>query len=50
MRHTSATFMLLKGVPLKIVSEIGHTTIKTTEIYTKLIAEHLRDAINTLTF
>jgi site-specific recombinase XerD len=51
MRHTSATFMLLKGVPLKIVSEIlGHTTVRTTEIYTKLIAEHLRDAINTLKF
>jgi site-specific recombinase XerD len=51
MRHTAATFMLLKGVPLKIVSEIlGHTTVKTTEIYTKLIAEHLRDGINTLAF
>jgi site-specific recombinase XerD len=51
MRHTSATFMLLNGVPLKIVSEIlGHTTVKTTEIYTKLIAEHLRDGINTLEF
>lgn len=43
--------MLLKGVPLKIVSEIlGHTTVRTTEIYTKLIAEHLRDAINTFKF
>ena len=41
MRQTSATFMLLQEVPLKIVSGIlGHTTVKTTGIYTKLIAEH----------
>jgi len=49
LRHTCATFMVLNKVPLRKIQEIlGHTTIKTTEIYTKLVAEDLKDDINTL--
>jgi len=51
LRHTSATFMILNGVPIKIVAEIlGHSSVRTTEIYTKLIVENCRDGINTLNF
>ncbi len=49
LRHTCATFMVLNKVPLRKIQEIlGHTTIKTTEIYTRLVAEDLKDGINTL--
>lgn len=51
LRHSAATFMILNGVPIKIVAKIlGHSTVRTTEIYTMLIAEDCRDAINTLKF
>ena len=37
-RHTAATFMLTNGVPIETVSNIfGHTSIKTTQIYAKLV-------------
>jgi len=34
LRHTCATLLRRKGVPLRIVQKIlGHSSIKTTEIY-----------------
>ena len=37
-RHTLATFLLNKGMPLEVVSKIlGHTDIKTTRIYAEIV-------------
>jgi site-specific recombinase XerD len=39
-RHTFATLMLTKGVSIETVSSmLGHTNIKTTQIYAKIIEE-----------
>lgn len=39
-RHTFATISIGLGIPLKVISEIlGHTTVKTTEIYTSVYDE-----------
>ena len=39
-RHTFATISLGMGMPLKVISEIlGHSTVKTTEIYTNVYDE-----------
>jgi integrase len=49
LRHTSATWMLQNKVPIKEVSLImGHSDVKTTEIYTDLLADDLREGINTI--
>ena len=46
-RHTFATFLLNKGVAIKVVSELlGHSDIKTTEIYAKLIDKTKGDALD----
>ncbi len=51
LRHTAATFMILKGVPTRIVQQVlGHSTIAMTEVYTRVAAEHLRSGINSLEF
>lgn len=51
MRHTSATYMIMQGIPIRIVQTIlGHSSVKTTERYTKLITEQLRDAIDKIKF
>lgn len=37
-RHTSATYLIYKGVPLPVVQRfLGHTKISTTEIYAKVM-------------
>ncbi len=43
LRHTAATYMIVKGVPLRVVQDIlGHADIKTTMHYSKgLAASHL---------
>ncbi len=43
LRHTSATFMIMKSVNTRIIQQsLGHSDIKTTEIYTKLGTEFLK--------
>lgn len=46
-RHTYATFMLTNGVDIYTVSKLlGHRELKTTQIYTKVIDQKKRDAVN----
>jgi integrase len=50
-RHTNATLLIAKGVDLYTVSKIlGHKSIKTTQIYAKVIDENKRNAINLIKF
>ena len=46
-RHTGATLLLNKGIPMQIVSKIcGHSSTKITEqVYAKLLDETIVDAI-----
>lgn len=50
-RHTFATYMLRSGVDIRVVQLImGHSTIKTTEIYTQVDVEDMKRNITKLTF
>ena len=46
-RHTNATLMLYFGADIYTVSKLlGHTSVKTTQIYAKVVDENKRKAVN----
>ena len=48
-RHTNATLLLSLEVPIETVSKIlGHSDIKTTQIYAKVVDKSKRDAVDKL--
>ncbi|MEO0630997.1 MAG: site-specific integrase, partial [Planctomycetota bacterium] len=49
LRHTGATLMAARGVPMRqIAGFLGHTTERTTEIYSKHHPDFLQEAASTL--
>lgn len=51
LRHTAGTQMLASGIPLKTVKEIlGHTDIRTTEIYAQVLAETMEKEMQKLSY
>ena len=50
-RHTFASHLIMKGADLYSVSKLlGHSSIKTTEIYAHLAPDHLKAAVERLDF
>jgi len=48
-RHTNATLLLSLGIPIETVSKmLGHSEIKTTQIYAKVIDKNKREAADKL--
>ncbi len=51
LRHTYASYLVMRGVPLYTVSAfLGHTTVKTTEIYAHLAPDHMKAAVQEIDY
>jgi integrase len=51
LRHTYASYLVMRGVPLYTVSGLlGHSTVKTTEIYAHLAPDHLKAAVQEIDY
>lgn len=47
LRHTAATLMYQNGVDVRVLKEVlGHESLDTTQIYTHVISEQVKQAIN----
>jgi len=51
LRHTAATQMIASGIEIRYVQEmLGHSSVTTTEIYTKIVQKTLREKIKKLRY
>lgn len=47
LRHTAATLMYQNGVDVRVLKEVlGHENLNTTQIYTHVVNQQMRDAVN----
>lgn len=50
-RHTFATYMLRSGADIRAIQTLlGHATLKTTEIYTEVDVDDLKNNVKKLNF
>ena len=46
LRHTTGSWLVMKGVPLRVIQAIlGHASITTTEIYSHLLPDTMQAAV-----